>query len=135
MSVLVDSSVWIEFFRSRTRLDSTALGALARFIERDQAVTILPIEVEVLSGHPSPRVERTIREAFAALRHVDLDWNASTTWQHLSALGAHARASALPVPGVVDRMVVAAAQAAGAALWTLDVGMQRLARLERIHVR
>lgn len=132
MKVLVDTSIWIEFFRSRPTLSEASLGFLSLLIEDDRAVTILPIQTELLSGRISPRREREIHEALDAIDHVDLDWNAKSTWERLVEFAQIAHKASLPVPGIVDRMILAAAQEVQAMLWTLERPLTRLA--ERIKV-
>ncbi len=127
MKVLVDTSVWIEFFRARPQLPRDSLDFLDLLIADDRAVTILPIQAEVLSGRVSTKREREIREAFGALEHVDLDWNASSTWDDVVALARVAQKSSHSIPGIVDRMILLSAQRSESSLWTLDQSLIRLA--------
>src|SRR5262249_46337140 len=55
--ILVDTSVWIEFFRAQRPLD---LGALVDF---DEIATCLPVVQEVLQGFRDERAYRRAREA------------------------------------------------------------------------
>ncbi len=127
MKVLVDTSIWIEFFWSRPQLSQESLGFLDLLIEDDRAVTIFPIQTEVLSGRISEKKEREIREAFGVMTHIDLDWNAAATWERLSELAQVAHKASLPIPGIVDRMILSAAEKAGASLWTLERALRKLA--------
>jgi predicted nucleic acid-binding protein len=126
MRILVDTSVWAEFFRSRPAIPRQAVTTLRALIEDDRVVTLLPIEAEVLSGRIAGTKESEVRRAFAAIEHIDLDWSARTTWDGIVDLARAAQAADLPMAGIVDRMVVLAAETRSVRLWTLD---RRLARL------
>ena len=126
--MLVDTSVWAEYFRSRPALSRGQLDALAAQIENDEVVTVLPIEAEVLSGRIAGAKERDIRAAFEAFEHVDLDWNARATWDAIIALAHASQRNSLPTLGVVDRMVLLAAESRRVSLWTLDRALARVAK-------
>lgn len=133
MRVLVDTSVWIEFFRSRPQLSEESLSFLNLLIVDDRVVTIYPIQAELFSGTISKDRETGIRGAFDAMIHIDLDWNAASTWNELVEKAHKARKASLPIPGIVDRMILAAAEKGETSLWTLDRPLKRLA--EEIGVR
>lgn len=124
MMVLVDSSVWIEFFQKSPAISTTDLELL---IEERKVVTCLPVMAEVLSGKMSSKVRQTVRHAFEAMTFVDLNWNAAETWHQLVDYCLKARRREMGIPGMVDRMIFAACQESGAQLWTLDKNLQRLA--------
>jgi predicted nucleic acid-binding protein len=93
MRVLVDTSVWAEFFRSRPAIPRAAITTLRALIEDDRVVTLLPIEAEVLSGRVAGTKEREVRQAFSAIEHIDLDWSARTTWERIVDLARAAQAA------------------------------------------
>lgn len=95
-------------------------------------MTIYPIQTELLSGRVSREKEKEIREALDAIDHIDLDWNARSTWEQLVEFAQIAHKASLPIPGIVDRMILAAAAKAEVMLWTLERPLTRLA--ERIKV-
>ena len=134
MIVLVDTSVWVEFFRDRTRLAKDRLDALVELIEDRRAATIHAVRVEVLSGAVSAPKERTIRAAFDALQRIDPDWSAESSWERLVEVASFARRHDLPIPGVVDRMILHASEQAQAVLWTLDEPLRRLARARGVEL-
>ena len=64
--ILVDTSVWIEFFRSSSDLD------LESVLDLDEVVTCLPIIQEVLQGFDDERAYRLAREAMTAGRSAEV---------------------------------------------------------------
>jgi len=125
--VLVDTGVWVEYFRRRPRLAGAALDQLEELLRDDLAAVILPIRAELLSGRLKREHTADVRAALAGLRHLDLDWNAADTWEALARMAQDARSAGAPTAGLVDRMVLLAAERAGAALWTLDTSLTQLA--------
>ncbi len=74
---LVDTSVWIEFFRKQG--DPKAKQAVARELQREEAAFTCPIRFELLSG-AKPNEEVDVRRALALSRHVPFepgDWVAA----------------------------------------------------------
>lgn len=64
--VLVDTSVWVEVFRKRPRLD------LERLVDFDDVVTCLPVVQEVLQGFDAEGAFIRAREALTALPIVEV---------------------------------------------------------------
>lgn len=65
MMVLVDTSVWIEMFRTTRPLDLSAL------VEMEDIVTCLPVVQEVLQGFRDELAYRRAREAMLSLPIVE----------------------------------------------------------------
>lgn len=63
--VLVDTSVWIAFFRKRRPLDLEAI------VDFDEVVTCLPVVQEVLQGFREESAFRSARDAMWSLPLVD----------------------------------------------------------------
>ena len=97
MSVLPDTSVWIEFFRGT---EPTA-RAPDRLIAEQEPVICGPILAELLAGTPSAERERL--------------------WVAHELVG---RGSCVPL---IDVLIPVAAAHAGAALWTRDRDFDRIA--------
>ena len=127
MSLLVDTSVWIEFFRSRPALPTASLEIFSDLLADDQVVTIHPIRSELLSGSLDGTKKQRIAEALGAISLIDPDWNSPGLWGRTVEMAGIARQKSLPIPGIVDRMVLIAAEKAGTGLWTLDRAMLKLA--------
>lgn len=128
MIVLIDTSVWAEYFRRRSRLSEAEGAALDELIRDDRAAVVQPIRAEILSGRIKREQEKAVRDAFGALRSIDLDWNATATWDAIAGCAKDARGAGIPTVGIVDRMVLLAAERAGAALWSLDGPLRKLAK-------
>lgn len=124
MRVLVDTSVWIEFFGPK---DSVSQRALESLIQEGSIVTCLPVRAEVFSGKINPKLRARLKGCFDAMDRVDPDWNLVATWDTIADFPARARRAGLSVPGLVDRMILASGLHGEARLWTLDLRMQRLA--------
>ena len=124
MMVLVDSSVWIEFFNPTP---SISLSPLELLIQERQVATCLPIRAEVLSGNISPANFRILTLAFDAMDFVDLDWNSPYPWNLIVHMSQAARRKKAGMPGIIDRMILACCQEKKIPLWTLDKKLRKFA--------
>lgn len=100
--ILVDTSVWIEFFRADRPLD---LERAAPFVE---IVTCPPIVQEVLQGIRDERAFRVARSAMLALPHVESPM-AIEVWIEAAQLYRNARAAGVTVRSAVDCLVATCA--------------------------
>ena len=64
--ILVDTSIWIEFFRVRGHY-----SAVRVLLENRQAIAVEFIFAELLKGAKSPRERRLIRDMWQSLPKVD----------------------------------------------------------------
>ena len=129
--MLLDTSVWIEYLALRSRvLRAAQLDAIDAALADGEVCTVLPIYAELLSG--ARHGDRELRTLLSALRFVDPDWSDVAVWERVASLGESAFRRRLRIPGVVDRMIIAAAQDAGEAIWALDGPLRRLARAEGV---
>ena len=126
--------MWAEFFHSRPSIPRAVIETLRTLIEDDRVVTLLPIEAEVLSGRLRREREADVRRAFGAIEHIELDRNARTTWERIVETVRAAQDADLPMTGIVDRMVLVAAETRGVSPWTLDVPLVRLVTARRVAV-
>ncbi len=135
MRVLVDTSVWIEYFRRKSRLDTADLEALSELIASDRVLITRPIRAEVLSGRIKKERERQVQQALESMESADLDWSAEETWHQIVACAWACRERNLPVLSIVDRMILLAGEAAQATLWTLDGPLRKVyaARGNSVH--
>lgn len=125
MKVLVDSSVWIEFFRLKTPIPMAPLEFL---IQERRVATCLPIKAEVLSGKMASPLRDLVEKAFDAMDFIDLDWNSKDTWNGLVELALRAQKKRVALPGTIDRMILACCLKSKLALWTLDRKLRKLAK-------
>jgi predicted nucleic acid-binding protein len=117
-----------EYFGRRPRLESRELDRLDELIRDDLVGMVHPVRAEVLSGRVRREREAEIRAALNALRSLDLDWNASEVWDAIAKAAGDAREADAPAVGLVDRMIMLAAERAPASLWTLDRPLATLAQ-------
>lgn len=125
MMVLIDTSIWIEFFTYKPVIDPREVECL---IEEGRATTCLPIIAEVLSGGMTAAARATISRGLHALPTIDPDWNDEKSWDAIVGFAISARRRQYKMPGIVDRMILITAMQAQARLWTLDQPLRRLAR-------
>ena len=99
---IVDTSVWIETFRSPSRL------VLGDVCDLDDVVTCLPIIQEVLQGFADERAYRLAREAMYALPIVESPMSAAV-FEDAVGLYRAARKTGRSVRSSVDCLIAACA--------------------------
>ncbi len=125
--LLVDTSVWIEFFRrgSRFRFEG-------RF-DLDEVVTCLPVVQEVLQGFDDERAYRMAREAMLALPMVESPLGSEVFLEAVDLYRA-ARRQGLTVRSGVDCLIAACALRHSLPLAHLDRDFEALARVAPLEV-
>ena len=124
--ILVDTSVWIEFFRPHpSKLNSLLLENL---IEEGEVVTCFPIWAEVLSGKMTLKTRQTVSDAFKSMIFIDVDLNSPQTWEELIELAHFAKKYKLGIPGLIDRIILLASKKSTSQLWSLDKKLNHLAK-------
>jgi len=100
--ILVDTSIWIETFRSKRPLD------LELVVDFDDVVTCLPVIQEVLQGFRNEGAYRSAREAMFALPIVEAPMAADV---YVEAIGLYrsVRRSGRTVRSSVDCLIAACA--------------------------
>ncbi len=126
--IVVDTSVWIDFFRSRPGAAAKHLGSL---LDADEVALVAPVRIELVSGvrrTESARLKRVL-SALPMWRPTDATWATMEAW----AERAGARGQRF---GVGDLLVGAIASEHGAALWSLHADFVRMQRLGfvRLHL-
>jgi predicted nucleic acid-binding protein len=119
--VLVDSSIWIEFFRGR---NTAVVNRLCRLLEQDQVLLAAPVRLEILAGASRTETAR-LRRVLSALPLVT---PAETIWSKLEVWIERAR-KARERFGVMDLLIAGIADDAGASLWSSDRDFARMSRL------
>jgi predicted nucleic acid-binding protein len=120
MAVLVDTSVWIRFFRQP---DSQEARTLDLLLAAGPVATCLPIRAEVLSGAPTRREFDRLRDLFGALALLDLPSNAWLMVEEHRFLLARRGFQA----SLVDVLIALTAAQHQAELWTLDDDFRQIA--------
>lgn len=126
--ILVDSSVWVLFFRRRAPLDLEAVVPI------DEVVTCLPVIQEVLQGIRDEAPFRVAREAMFALPRVG---DPLTTGLVDDAVGLYraARRAGLTIRSSVDCLIAACALAADVEVVHHDRDFAALARVSGLRQR
>ena len=130
-AILVDTSMWIEFFSSKPKVTTRDLDLLESRITEDEVVIIQPIRAELLSGNVQSHRRNEVKTLLSSIKSADLDWNLSTTWDEIIALGDLAKSVRMKMPGVVDRMIILAAIRRGAEISSLDHSLMQLFELAK----
>ena len=132
--IIVDTSVWIEYFSRKSKIPQSTLDELDQWIEDGVVGMLKPIEAELKAGV----IQRSKRSHFervtSALERLDPDWNSLETWDTASSFVAICRKKSLPLPGLIDRLILTSCKLSGAQLFTLDLNLARLARAENLAV-
>ena len=100
--LLVDTSAWIEVFRSPAGLDLADVGGL------DQVVTCLPVVQEVLQGFRDESAYRVARDAMLALPCVESPLP-QARFEEAAALYRAARRAGFTVRSGIDCLIAACA--------------------------
>ncbi|MBI3322302.1 MAG: PIN domain-containing protein [Candidatus Omnitrophica bacterium] len=111
--VLVDTSVWVSFFRSAHTAEGRHMdGILQARVVR----TCAPVRAELLSGARTERERAQLRELFQAIPLLDAPadlWDRVEEARFVLARKGHPAS-------LIDLMIAYTASAHQAALWTLD---------------
>lgn len=126
--ILVDTSVWVLFFRRRAPLDLEAVVPI------DEVVTCLPVVQEVLQGIRDEGPFRVARDAMFALPRVG---DPLTTGLVDDAVGLYraARRAGLTIRSSVDCLIAACAVAADVEVVHHDRDFAALARVSGLRQR
>jgi predicted nucleic acid-binding protein len=119
--ILVDTSVWVEFLRSKR---SAVVSALSELLDQDQ-VSVSPIIVmELLSGAPAREWDRLERLLSAPVqRSLPEDWERRVRpWIHAASRKGDRF-------GVADLLIASTAQLHGDVIWSLDSDFARMEKL------
>lgn len=126
--ILVDTSIWIEVFRSRRPLNLESVVAF------DDIVTCLPVVQEVLQGFREEAPFRVARDAMAALPIVESPM-ALPVFDEGVDLYRRARRAGITVRSSVDCLIAACAIRNGLDVLHRDRGFDALARVSSLRVR
>ncbi len=119
--IVVDTSVWVDYFRAADPHLTTHLQAL---LEEDQVVLAVPVRIEMLSGCPSRdwgRLRRSL-EALPLLVPSDSTWERMEEWIGIAVRKGERF-------GMADLLIAALAAERGMGLWSLDLDFIRMAKL------
>ena len=126
--VLVDTSVWVEFFRRPSRID------LPTVVDLDEVVTCLPVVQEVLQGFREEPAFALARDAMLALPLVEAPLR-QELFEEAVSLYRRARAAGFTVRSSVDCLIAACALRHGLTVLHRDRDFGFLARVSALRVR
>lgn len=126
--VLVDTSVWIVFFRDRHLVDLEAIAA------DEEILTCLPVVQEVLEGFRDEAAYRTARAALLAMPTLESPMSADVFLTGAD-LYRRARRAGLTVRSSIDCLIAACALRHDVEVLHLDRDFDALARVSPLRVR
>ena len=88
---LVDTSVWIDFFRGAPSIKL----ALEKLIARDEIFTAGPILYELLQGVRLPEERKQVKEALLSTNYLEIT---SNDWEEAALLSSTLRAQGITLP-------------------------------------
>lgn len=121
--LLLDSSVWIDYYRPGGRRDRRE--AIREALARDRVATTAMIVTEILQGASTAEDYEALREDFAALHWLDITQHTSET---AGRFGCDLRRRGEPVPAT-DLIIAAVALEHGYGLWHLDAHFETIAKV------
>jgi predicted nucleic acid-binding protein len=119
--VVVDSSIWIEFFRGK---DGLVVSELSRLLDADAVALAAPVRLELLSGASSKDGARLAR----LLSALPLWFPEPDLWGKLEQWIDRARRAGHRFGGM-DLLIAGITADNGASLWSKDTDFVRLERL------
>lgn len=119
--ILVDSSVWIEFFRGR---DVGLVSRMREALDADEVALAAPVRLEILTGARRNELA-TLQRVFSALPVL---YPSEETWKNLDRWVFDARDRGLRF-GAMDLLIAGIAAEMGAALWSKDAAFRIMAEL------
>ena len=126
--VLVDTSVWIEFFRKPARIDLPAV------VDLDEVVTCLPVLQEILQGFREEPPFALARDAMLALPMVESPLRQEVV-EEAVGLYRRARATGLAVRSPVDCLIAACALRHELTVLHHDRDFGHIARVSALRVK
>jgi len=121
MMILVDTSVWLAFFRAS---DRHLAAHLQQLLDEDRVALAVPVKIEILSGSSVKHWARLCRvlEALPLLLPSNSTWECMAGWTEKAiAKGEHF--------GVADLLIAALAADRDLPLWSLDTDFERMHKL------
>jgi predicted nucleic acid-binding protein len=88
---LVDTSVWIDFFRGVPSIKN----ALEKLIAKDEIFTTGPILYELLQGVKLPEERKQVKEALLSTNYLEIT---SNDWEEAALLSSTLRAQGITLP-------------------------------------
>lgn len=120
--ILVDSSVWIDYYRPQG--PAALKHRLQEELRLGTVATMGLIAVEILQGAPTPAVLASLEEDLLGLQWLEVTQD---VWLDAGRLGSRLRQAGLSIPAT-DVVIAATAMHYRCHLWHRDEDFTRLAR-------
>lgn len=124
--VLIDTSVWIEFFRGKNQ---KLIEGLKNLLDRNEVSLAIPVRIEILAG-TSKEKKPTLGRVLSAL---PLFYPSLETWRKMEDWIEAGLAKGERF-GALDLLIAAITAENKTALWSLDKDFQRMEKLGWIHL-
>ena len=118
--ILVDTSVWLEFFRVK---DSPYGEMLDRLLEEGKVCTSNLIKAEIIPGARTPRQFRELRDYFDAL---PLAAEPASLWEEIMEAQLRLKRRGINGISIPDLMIAVVAKANGKIIFTKDSDFGRI---------
>lgn len=119
--VVIDTSVWISFFRGR---DHRLVEQLRELLDQDHVGLAVPVRAELFAG----AARKHVVELQRVLGALPVYYPERTTWRCIEQWVAEAGARGQRF-GIMDCLIAAVTSEHQASLWSLDHDFERMARL------
>lgn len=120
--ILVDTSVWLEFFRVQ---DSPYAEALDRLLEDEQVCTTALIKAEIIPGARTPRQFRELKDYFDAL---PLAREPASLWEEIIDVQFRLKRMGINGINIPDLIIAVVANANGKVVFTKDSDFRLIQR-------
>lgn len=120
--ILVDTSVWLEFFRAK---DSPCAEALDRLLEDERVCTSDLIKAEIVPGARTPKQFRELKEYFDAL---PLATEPASLWEEIMEVQFRLKRRGINGISIPDLMIAVVANANGKVVFTKDSDFRLIQR-------
>jgi predicted nucleic acid-binding protein len=120
--ILVDTSVWLEFFRVK---GSPYGEALDQLLEEERVCTANLIKAEIIPGARTPKQFRELREYFDALPLAN---EPASLWEEIMEAQFRLKRRGINGISIPDLMIAVVAKANGKVIFTKDSDFQRIQR-------
>jgi len=124
--VLVDTSVWIEFFRGKNQ---KLIEGLKDLLDKEEVSLAIPVRVEILAG-TSKEKKPTLGRVLSAL---PLFYPSPETWKKIEDWIEEGLAKGERF-GAMDLLIAGIAKENETSLWSLDKDFQRMVKLGWINL-
>ena len=119
--ILVDTTIWIEFFREK---GSPISARLQEYLKLGQACYAGPIEIELYQGAKTQKELQVLDQLFEAITYVEI----TRKHYHLAGLTSQKAARKGKTFSVVDMVLAITAQEEQLFLFSLDTHFKEIAR-------